>query len=78
MNEARLQGEFVTNVGIRLVVERVLRVRDVVGVVIPSVVCDVLRRLSELLKRLVKDFIALVGNIEFDLNVPNNLHTSLA
>jgi hypothetical protein len=42
------------------------------------VVCDVLRRLSELLKRLVKDFIALVGNIEFDLNVPNNLHTSLA
>jgi len=58
-------------------VERVLRVRDVLGVVVPSVVSDVLRRLLELLERFIEDFGVLVGNVEFDLDVPNNLHTSL-
>jgi len=56
--------------------ECVLGVRDVVGVVVPSVVCDVLGRMSELLKRLIEEFVTLFGNVEFDLDVPNNLHTS--
>jgi len=76
LDEAGLQRKFFTNVGIRLVVERVLRVRDFVGVVVPSVVCDVLGRVSELLKRLIEDFVVVLGNVEFYLDVPNNLHTS--
>ena len=77
LDEAGLQGEFVTNVGIRLVVERVLPVRDFVGVVVPSVVCDVSGRVSELLERLIEDFVVVLGNVEFDMDVPNDLRTSL-
>ena len=58
LDEIRLEGEFLTNIGGRLFVERVLRVRDVLGVVVPSVVSDVLRHVSELLERLVKGFSA--------------------
>jgi hypothetical protein len=39
-------------------------------------VCDVLRRLSELLERLIENFMIALGNVEFDLDVPNNLHIS--
>jgi hypothetical protein len=70
------EREFFTNVRIRLVVERIFRIRDFVGVVALSVVCDVLRRLLELLERLIKDIVVVLGNVEFDLDVPNNLHIS--
>lgn len=46
---------------------------------VPSVVSDVFRRLSELLERLIKvllDFVVALGNAEFELDVPNNLHSS--
>ena len=56
--------------------ERILRVRDFIGVVVPSVVCDVLGRLSELLERLIEDFVVVLGNVEFNLDVPNNLYAS--
>jgi hypothetical protein len=56
--------------------ECIFCIRDFVGVVVPSVVCDVLRRFLELLERLIEDFGVVLGNVEFDLDVPNNLQTS--
>jgi len=40
------------------------------------VVSDVLGRLSELLERLIEEFVIVLVNVEFDLDVPNNLHIS--
>ena len=54
----------------------ILRIRDVVGVVVPSVVSDVLSRLSELIESFIEEFVIVLGNVEFDLDVPNNLYTS--
>ena len=71
-----MEREFVTNVRIRLVVERIFCIRDFVGVVVPSVVCDVLGRLSELLERLIEDFVVVLGNVDLKLDFPNNLYTS--
>ena len=76
LNKTRLEGEVVTNVRIRFVVERILRVYNFVGVVVPSVVSDVLGRLTELLERLIEEFVIVLGNVELYLDVSDNLHTS--
>jgi len=76
LDEAGLEGKVVTDIRVRLVVECILCIRDIVGVVVLSVVSDVLRRLSELLERLIEEFVIVLGNIELELDVPNNLHTS--
>jgi hypothetical protein len=40
------------------------------------VVNDVLGRFSGLFERLIKEFVVVLGNVKFDLDVPNNFHTS--
>jgi hypothetical protein len=40
------------------------------------VVSDVLGRLTELLERLIEDFVVVLGNVELYLDVSDNLHTS--
>jgi hypothetical protein len=39
-------------------------------------VCDMLGRLPELLERLTEDFVVALRNVEFNLDVPSNLHIS--
>lgn len=45
-------------------------------VVSPSVVRYVLGGVAELLERLVEDGVSVLWNVEFDLDVPNDRHTS--
>lgn len=59
---------------VRLVVERTLCVRDLGCHYF--VVSAVLGRLSELFERLIQEFVVVLGNVKFDLHVPNNFHTS--
>ena len=56
--------------------ECILCVRDFVGVVIPSVVSDVLGRLTELLERLIENAVRVLGNVELYLDVSDDLYTS--
>jgi hypothetical protein len=76
LDEAGLQSEFLTNVRVRLVVEYVFDFRDVVGVVVPSMISDMLGGVSELLEHLIENALIVLRNVEFELDVPNNLHTS--
>jgi len=76
LDKTGLQREFVTNVSVRFVVERILRVRDFVGVVVPSVVSDVLGCLTELLERLIENTVFVLGNVELYLDVSDNPYTS--
>jgi len=50
-------------------VERILRVRDFVGVVVPSVVSDMLSRLTELPDRFIKNTVLVLGNLKLYLDV---------
>ena len=56
--------------------ERILRVRDFVGVVVPSVVSDVLSHLTELPDRFIENTVFVLGNLKLYLDVSGNLHTS--
>jgi hypothetical protein len=40
------------------------------------VVSDVLGRVTELLERLIEEFVIIPGNVELYLDVSDNLHTS--
>jgi hypothetical protein len=48
------------------------------GVVVPSVVSDVLGCVPELIERLIENAVIVLRNVEFDLDVPNKLHSSRA
>ncbi len=72
LDETGLQGEGLTNVRIRFMMERILRDRNFGGVVVPSVVSDVLGRLTELLEHLIENILSVLGNIELYLDVSNN------
>jgi hypothetical protein len=43
------------------------------GVVVPSVVSDVLGCVPELIERLIENAVIVLRNVEFDLDVPNKL-----
>ena len=76
LDKTGLQREFLTNVRVRFVVECILRVRDFEGVVVPSVVSNVLCHLTELLERLIENTVFVLGDVELYLDISDNSHTS--
>ena len=76
LDETGLQTGLLPSVRVDLFVERILHIRDLSGVVASSSVSDVLGRMAELLERLIENAVRVLGNVELELDVPDDLHTS--